>query len=420
MDCITGGAITGQHCFAAHLERMDILDEGTASKSKRPDAREEFQGGGRNPIADLFSTSLPKRLQLTQQFRRIEAVRGFTAVYVCLGHTLLARPEYSHRSLDFVLRFGQEAVMVFFILSGFVISWSSLRNQDVPETFGHYFLKRFIRIYSVWFLAVLALAMMSFLDHGTPQKVSWWQLLGNFFMLQDFSHGKPAVICDPIYGDAPLWSLHYEWWFYMLFPAVLRMKRHLQSHMVGIGAIAGAVTYVLIPNPVSRILMYFAIWWIGAQAAISLRTNQEIRLRDVMAPLIYVICSSVPLLVLCGITYRGGGPMAFGIHPILEARHLITSVLLLLTAFLWRHFRWIGFANTIGWFAFVAPISFSLYVIHFNSFANATYLQFLRFPAMELALYGFLTACFCYVSEILVFPVIRAQMFWRRNPPIAS
>ena len=150
------------------------------------------------------------------KFHRLEAVRGFAAFYVCLGHLVLAAFN-DGGILRNVFKFGQEAVMVFFVLSGFVISWVTSREGVPRETFSQYFLKRFVRIYSVWFLALIAMFAMASATARAPVFESPARLIGNMLMLQDFENGKPAVICSPVYGNTPLWSLHYEWWFYMFF-----------------------------------------------------------------------------------------------------------------------------------------------------------------------------------------------------------
>src|SRR3954463_4783221 len=78
---------------------------------------------------------------------RLEAVRGLMAFYVFLGHVI---PDFllprSH-PLCLPFRFGPEAVMVFFLLSGFVIEHSFAQNPG--QGFGHYFLRRFTRIYPI-------------------------------------------------------------------------------------------------------------------------------------------------------------------------------------------------------------------------------------------------------------------------------
>jgi peptidoglycan/LPS O-acetylase OafA/YrhL len=137
-----------------------------------------------------------------KRLSKLEAVRGFAAVYVMLGHI------FSDHSILF--RFGQEAVILFFLLSGFVIMYSYSRGND--KSMRVFLLKRSLRIY-VPLLTVFAVnaALYAFQgyrftcdDAGT--------LLGNIFMLQDVAGLKPGVVCGTFLGNQPLWSLSYEWW----------------------------------------------------------------------------------------------------------------------------------------------------------------------------------------------------------------
>ncbi|NJN20097.1 MAG: succinyl transferase OpgC [Leptolyngbya sp. RL_3_1] len=64
---------------------------------------------------------------------RLEAIRGLAALYIVVSHVL--GNEY------FFLRFGQEAVMIFFMMSGFVIEYSFQNSRY--QNFKSYFKKRF-------------------------------------------------------------------------------------------------------------------------------------------------------------------------------------------------------------------------------------------------------------------------------------
>ena len=80
---------------------------------------------------------------------KLEAIRGLAALYVVVGHIY-------HDSF-LILRFGQEAVIVFFLLSGFVIEYSHHHSRD--KSFKGYFTKSVTRIYSV-FIAMLLLCTL--------------------------------------------------------------------------------------------------------------------------------------------------------------------------------------------------------------------------------------------------------------------
>jgi Acyltransferase family len=79
----------------------------------------------------------------TLQSRFIDLVRGSAAVAVLLHHYL---KHYAGNGAYAVPDFGQEAVMIFFVLSGFVIAMVSETNERDFVTFA---IKRLSRFYSV-------------------------------------------------------------------------------------------------------------------------------------------------------------------------------------------------------------------------------------------------------------------------------
>jgi len=167
------------------------------------------------------------------------------------------------------------------------------------------------------------------------------KLIGNLLMLQDNGRGKPAIICEALYNDTPLWSLHYKWWFYMLFPLVIHLK-----------------------TP-------------------SMRVNGNVSIWDLYWPLAYALIASLPLLALAYSFYLKNEPLSIHSHPLIEAHHLLSTVALVLLAFAWRKVGWVGFAALIGMFSSLAPISFSLYVIHYNSIVHASYFSLIEMPFLE-------------------------------------
>ena len=127
-------------------------------------------------------------------------MRGLAALYVAMGHAL-----GNNTSIAFLFRFGQEAVMLFFLISGFVIEFSLSKGRD--KSFSGYFIRRFVRIYGV-LIPMLVISMATL--RPDFQDINFWRILaGNLAMLQDFGTGKPNVIVPAIFASA-LWSLHYE------------------------------------------------------------------------------------------------------------------------------------------------------------------------------------------------------------------
>jgi len=81
---------------------------------------------------------------------QLEAVRGIAALYVLLYHTSNNYLGLNHAIWALPFRFGLEAVLVFFVLSGFVISYSHPGSVDKADSFRNYFIKRLRRIYPIF------------------------------------------------------------------------------------------------------------------------------------------------------------------------------------------------------------------------------------------------------------------------------
>src|SRR5690349_6415685 len=146
------------------------------------------------------------------KFEKLEALRGFAAIYVVVYHVLMhVQLKVAGFDLLFFFRFGQEAVILFFLLSGFVIKYSFERSKD--KSFKSYFLKRFTRIFiPLLFVLVLSYALQS-VAAGRLINPAAGTLMANLCMLQDVNV-KPNVFFSTYMGNAPLWSLAFEWWFY--------------------------------------------------------------------------------------------------------------------------------------------------------------------------------------------------------------
>ena len=149
----------------------------------------------------------------------------------------LKSPGILAKGFYFLTGFGHEAVMVFFVISGYLVGgkvWSLYREGR----FGwrRYLADRASRLYAVLFVALLLGAAMDWtgylffnkyglynqgyegaiavLGAAPIERMGWRDFLVNAFFLQ--------TIVGPTFGsNGPLWSLAYEWWYYVLFPLVL-------------------------------------------------------------------------------------------------------------------------------------------------------------------------------------------------------
>jgi peptidoglycan/LPS O-acetylase OafA/YrhL len=189
------------------------------------------------PTAELAKGSAARRLSPTAS-AHLDLARGLAAAAVAFQHLrgllLFDWPQTTVHSyfaglFYFLAKFGHPAVIIFFVLSGFLVGSSGLRAiENRTWSFPRYLLHRFLRLEIVlvpalllgllWDTAGIHLLHASALYNGGwdlivrsgPIDLRWRTLLGNAGFVQD--------ILVPTFGtNAPLWSLSYEFWYYVLF-----------------------------------------------------------------------------------------------------------------------------------------------------------------------------------------------------------
>ena len=220
-------------------------------------------------------------------------------------------------------------------------------------------------------------------------------------MLQDVSFLKPHVICEPFLGNTPLWSLSYEWWFYMMFFVLITRFKEKASLIVYCAGTIATITYLFYPFFINREMMYFIIWWIGADMARIFITKKKITIQSITVPIVFLV-ANVLLLVLN--VKLNNINSTIGVSPFLELRHFAFAFVAIITAVVWQSMKWFGFSKTLGLFERIAPVSFALYISHWFLIAKATYLNnVIHSYYLRLAIYTIMCLLFCYVVERIIY-----------------
>lgn len=352
---------------------------------------------------------LPKEdLMKNKKLEKLEAISGFCALYVMLFNLLPQKIFLLGINVGFLFRFGSEAVIIFFILSGFVIKYSWEKSTD--KSFKNYFLKRFMRFYiPLLFIFLLAYFIKGYTE-GSLADPDWKTLLGNVFMLQDVISLKPNVVSAVYIGNGVLWLLSYEWLFSMLFFALYEKRNpNKLNTWVNIFTITAAVSYLIYPVIINRIVMYFAIWWIGARLADVYLKGETYTFKSIET-YSYVLIS---ILVLLGLNYY----INFGYtkvhdyplvaYPFIALRHFVFAFLAMFGGIIWNKLNWFGFNNIFGVFKYLAPFSYVIYISHYYLVIEATYLDFINNKILEYGVYIIFMFLFSYLQEVVVFNKIK-------------
>jgi peptidoglycan/LPS O-acetylase OafA/YrhL len=238
----------------------------------------------------------------------LDAIRGTAALLVCsdhLRHALFV--EYhgivSHRSLLFIpyliTAAGHQAVVIFFVLSGFLVGGTVLRPLEQKRwTWKIYVTHRFLRLWIVLLPALMLGALwdrLSIYNHWPGYGGAVFQ---HFFPKETFAAtmtlpvflGNAAFlqgILFPTFGsNVALWSLSNEFWYYILFPlAIFAMRPYYKP----ITRLLFAVGFVLLSFFVGKSFMeFFLIWLAGTILLIVPRPSFDFPVR-VLATIGYLI-----------------------------------------------------------------------------------------------------------------------------------
>jgi len=165
-----------------------------------------------------------------KRIRILDSCRGIAALIVVFHHvytrfTYLYPQERTmkiHGILNFISELNVEAVLFFFILSGFSIRLSLKNGLPVRKaTLNEYLYRRFKRILPLYFIALCFTFICGLLIHQTGgPDYSIRNLIGNVLFLQA-PESYRGYWFSPYGENGPLWSLSFEMFYYLFFPVFI-------------------------------------------------------------------------------------------------------------------------------------------------------------------------------------------------------
>jgi peptidoglycan/LPS O-acetylase OafA/YrhL len=311
----------------------------------------------------------------------LNLVRGAAALCVLVYHVRyrffldygdLPSPSFFDKAFYGSTAFGHDAVMVFFVLSGYFIAGSIIRdwrNRRWSPT--HYVISRLSRLYVVvlpaliltlaWDTAGLACFGHSAVYSGASQpwahdffpvasRLTFQSLIGNALFLQ-------TIEVPPYGSNDPLWSLAFEFWYYLLFPLLFIALFGGKSFALRLGSLALAA--VLVYWLGRGIAIYSPIWLLGALVSVLPQTTYLTAKRARWAAIIGFV---VFMAVVCA-AHTGAVRETFGL-TVVRADYL-TAVIFALLLYVVLHD---STPNRTGYYPSLArstaDFSFTLYVVH--------------------------------------------------------
>lgn len=329
-----------------------------------------------------------------EHFKALDGLRGIAVLFVLLSHSSNLNI-FIHEYFNFQ-EIGKVGVYLFFVLSAYLldrqIAQAFMKNKSTKSYWSNYFLRRFLRIYPLFFVALILHGILTLMGFSTVIDT-----------LKDIPDHMLLLRAESIF-----WSIPVEFKYYFISPLILLIchkylhwdKLKISLLLLGIILVTILIEwwYIL---PIVSTLKYFPIFMVGTLISIYELIYQDKILKNVKS-WIFSSLGIVSLLIIA-LTIPFYFEHIFGfrldIHSSLFYFPYACAwgLVLLAAKYGTGLIKWIF---EIKLLRFIGTISFSMYLFHMPilSFVNK-----LTIPA-GLKIYAFflLAIVFSSLSYLLI------------------
>jgi len=294
----------------------------------------------------------------------LDFIRLFAAQLVVVGH-LLSFLQIGG-SMPYIQNTG---VVIFFILSGLIISYTVFQKSQDGYSFKSFFIERSARIYTGLLSSLIFIflidSLMIYLNAETYSFTNAFNLktfIGNVFMLQDYNHIghflnqyiSSEYKITSFGSGRPLWTLAVEWWLYMFFGVIYFFyRKHFSWKYLPI-----LIFLSIVPlwNLIYGRGLGLSIYWVfGVIITLLVFKRQSIpRLLSLSASILFFFVA----LAYIAVVER----MAYNLHYVF----FLSGALFFLLLYLQDSKKKIGVGMFPKTIKYVASYSFTLYLIHYS------------------------------------------------------
>lgn len=316
---------------------------------------------------------------------------------------------------------GRTGVTIFFVLSGFLITWLLTKENDRTGEISlrNFYVRRFLRIFPGFYCFWTVYVGLALLAH---KHVSWGNCIAALFYVSNYywplrGGGEGGMLLT--------WSLGVEEQFYVVWPSIFKKFR---ANLTGMTRVLAVVCGLVLLHRilllhvwnVSSLYLAFAFdtrmdsLGMGCLLAISIRTKTAARF-------VRAVCARriLPLLTfaLFGFSILLGSSRgsyatvwSFSVESILTA--ILISQMVVLgdrSPWAWIHWKWVRFIGTISY-------SWYLYNAIGPDVVNHSFLRHTIFRAPAGLMAGLILACCSYYIVERPFLKLKSRYEIRRKP----
>ena len=178
------------------------------------------------------------------QLNKITSLRFIAAIYVVAFHHLEAL-NFLGNTLLLLFHHGYIAVSFFFVLSGYILTYSYISKVENLNTFS-FLKKRLYKLYPAYIVAILSSLILGiyFYIHTPSVRLSLFEdiyvVISSILMLQSWT---PNLLVSVLHACGPAWSLSVEVFLYLSFPlSLVYLSKMSNASLKSLVILAGLVT----------------------------------------------------------------------------------------------------------------------------------------------------------------------------------
>lgn len=247
----------------------------------------------------------------TPRHAALDGLRGYLAFFVFLHHSAywyaFVRTGEWGSSSSLIVHLGQSSVMLFFMATGFLF-WSKLiDNRSRPIDWTRLYISRILRLAPLyWFAMLLMFVAVAHQSHWTRvdsplellKGMARW-LTFTVLGIGDLNGVEASCIVAGV-----TWSLKYEWFFYLVLPALAVMVgRRPPAAYLALSLLVGGLCLRTSPSP------YHLGGFLGGLLAAHLVRSKSLQSWSAGKPASFV-------LALCLILTVWSCPTAYAVTPL--------------------------------------------------------------------------------------------------------
>ena len=228
-------------------------------------------------------------------FKNLDAIRFIAALMVYLGHGIAPSYQFLNikntfweKLLNFISN-GPTGVYLFFVLSGFLITYLLITEHELNNKVGlkNFYIRRLLRIWPLYFMVIvfafviipLATSLAGNYTPAPSKIIYYLTFLSNFDVLRLFQANLGAV--NPLSQNIT-WSVSIEEQFYLFWPLIfVSLPKRLWIYSI-LAVIGGSIFYIILHHNdflvlyfhTFPILIYLAM---GALSAYLIKTNDRVK-----------------------------------------------------------------------------------------------------------------------------------------------